>query len=64
MHLEVGFIFGEDEKAKKDNANVIPRVGRMITSRSIRDTWKKKGQLIRQHTSWRLGNGSSKNGGG
>ena len=62
MHLEVGFVFGEDAKAKRDIATEIPRVGRMITSRSIRDTWKKKGQLIRQHTSWRLGNGSSKNG--
>ena len=33
MHLEVRFVLGEDEKAKKDIANVIPRVGRMITSR-------------------------------
>ena len=32
MHLEAGFVFGKDGKAKKDMANVIPRVGRMITS--------------------------------
>ena len=32
MHLEAGFVFGKDGKAKKDIANVIPRVGRMITS--------------------------------
>ena len=32
MHLEAGFVSGKDGKAKKDIANVIPRVGRMITS--------------------------------
>ena len=32
--------------------------------RDIRDTWKKEGQVIMQHTSWRLGIGSSQSGGG
>lgn len=32
MHLEAGFVFGKDGKAKKDIANVIPGVGRIITS--------------------------------
>ena len=32
MHLEAGFVLGKEGKAQKDLANVIPRVGRMITS--------------------------------
>ena len=35
MHLGAGFVFGKDGKAKKDIANVIPRVGRMITSSRV-----------------------------
>lgn len=68
MHLEAGFVFGEEEKSKKGNiANVIPRVGRMITvkKKNTQATpGQKKVSYIMLHTCWRWGIGYFNNGEG